>query len=172
VIGFFLQFLPVSAFVSYALGNGEPTPKRWLGAFALGSSLALARWLFMRWKKMPLNPLVFGADLYLVYGLVACLSGQPMLTDLLAYLQAAGLLAAMLVAGIIATLASPRGFVFADGEPRAEVVKASLILLVIAAVATVVSYQFRGDTTYSGVLPVMSLAVSQRLLRRRLRPRA
>lgn len=164
----FLQFLPLSAFASYAYADVAPTPRRWLEAFAIGSALALTRLVFMRRRNIDVNPLILGTDLYLVFGLVACLSGHLRLTGALASLQATGFFVAILVIGVASTIWSTRGFVSAKSSDRTTVIKASVVLLIITLGATVVSYYFRGNTSYSGVLPIITVALSQRLLRWRL----
>ncbi len=165
VASFFVQFLPLSLFASYAYARGEPTPERWYQAFILGASLSFLRLLFMAWRKMAVNPIIIGTDLYLYLGLVTCMTRAQVLIDLLAHLQATGFLAAILLVGIAATALSPRGYVFAEGIGRAAVVKGSLVLLAVTVGATAMSYAFRGDTTYSGVIPAVMIALSQRGIR-------
>ncbi len=165
--GFFLQFLPVSVFLSYAYRAGEPTPRRWLEAFALGSGLSLGRIIVSLWRKRPINPLAIGTDLYLFFGLLACLTQSEWMISLVSSSQAAGLLVALLITGAISTFASSRGYIFAEAGNRTAVVKMSIVLLAVTSAATALSFKFRGDTLYSGVIPVVAVAICQRLLRRR-----
>ena len=166
---FFIQFVPLSVFAAYANLTGSPSPQRWLEAFAIGTALVVVRFGIMRWRRIQINPLILGTDLYLLFGLIACLSGHPWLTDPLASARETGVLIAIFCIGLISTVYSQRGFVLAEGRPRREVVRASLMLLLIAAVGIIASYVFRGHTLYSAVLPIVALAISQRGLRYRLR---
>ena len=168
IVGFFVQFLPLSLFASYAFADANQTPRRWLEAYALGSGLAVIRIGFSFWRRTPVNPLVLGTDLYLFFGLVTCLTQESWLIAVLSTSQAMGFLVTVFVAGAIATKVSVRGFVFAESSNHEAVVRASLILLVITGAAIGISFIFRGDTFCSGVLPVLSIAVSQRALRKRV----
>jgi hypothetical protein len=166
--GLFVQFLPLSLFASYAFAQGNPTPSRWLEAFALGSGLSTLRLGFSYWRRTLVNPVVLGTDLYLYFGLVTCLTQHPWLVTVLSASQAMGFLVAVFIAGVVATKISVRGFVFAESSNHKAVLRASLALLAITSVAIGIAFIFRGDTFYSGVLPILSIALSQRVLRRQI----
>lgn len=163
------QFFPLSLFATYAFWYGAPTDDRWVGAFKLGAVAALVQLLVVLAQRRPANRLILGANLYLLAAGAAAFTQQWWVLRYFGVLRESGIFLFMLGVGLVATFASPAGFVGVATAPAAEIRKASLLMLVATTGAVALAVTFRGDRTWAAAMPVLALAVLQRTLASRLR---
>jgi len=168
----FIQFFPLSVFAGYAFRYGIPTNARWIAAFELAAAAALLQLVILLPQRRPTNRLILGANLYLLAGGAAALARQWWLLETYGALKESGIFLFMLGVGVVTTFATPSGFVAAEGASRPEIRRASLWLLGATAAAVVVALAFQGNRTWAAVVPVIALAVLQRMLRSRVQSHA
>ena len=159
-----VQFLPLSLFAAYAFWHGAPDETRWQHAFQWASVAALVQLAIVLPQRRPASRLVLAANLYLLMGGAAFFAHQWWLLQLYDTLRESAIFIIMLVVGVVTTVGSRAGFVAAGAAPRPRVVRASLWLLAATAVALAVSVLYRGDRYAAAVLPLLALAVFQRVL--------
>jgi len=163
-----LPFFPLSVFALYAFRHGATTNERWIGAFELAAAAALFQLAVLLPRRRPINRLILGVNVYLLAGGAAALGSQWWLLETYGRLRESGIFLAILAVGLVATEATPSGFVGAAGVPRPAARRASLALLAATAAAVGVAVAFRGDRTWAALVPMVGLAVLQRVLRWRL----
>lgn len=159
-----VQFLPLSLFATYAFWNGAPDELRWQQAFEIASLAAIAQLAIVLPQPRPVNRLVLAANLYLMLGGLAFLTRQWWYLQIYDALQESAIFVAMLCVGIGATLFTRSGYAALMHTPRHAVIRASLWLLLATVVALGASAIFRGDRNLAAVLPIICLAVLQRVL--------
>lgn len=166
----FLGFLPFTVFLAVAFRSGQGVEPDWVMAFQLGGLTAFVQYclLFIFPGQYPPNRIIMGGNLYLMLGGVLMLIGAEKPLLLFRHLQENGLFLCLLAVGIITTLASPAGFVGAQehAEPL-KVRRASLIMLGLTALATLLSFTFKGNLNLSATAPLIALVVLNRILRRK-----
>lgn len=165
-----VQFLPLSIFATYAYWNGTPDGTRWSAAFQLGAVMALSQLALLVAIKpgRPLNRLILGANLYLLLGGAAVTAGWWDVLSAYAEAMEAGILAAIIATGLISTVFTKSGFVGVEGVERRFARIGSAVLLVAAAGALLMSIVFKGDRMLAAVLPILGLAITQKVLAIRL----
>lgn len=163
-----VQFFPLSFFAMYAFWHGAPTDDRWMEAFQWGALAALVQLLIVLPQRQPTNRLILAANLYLLVGGGAVLTHQWWLLQTYEVLREAGIFIAILIVGVVTTFASSAGFIATLG-PQSEVRRASLWLLMAVILTLGMSLVFAGDTTWAAVVPIICLAIFQRVLQVRVR---
>lgn len=167
-----VQFFPLSLFATYAFQRGAPTNERWVTAFELAALAAVIQLLILLPQRRPMNRLILGANVYLLIGGAAALTRQWWVLDVYGVLRESAIFLAMLGVGVVATFATPAGFVAVAGAPPEDVRRASLWLLGVTLAAFVAAVVFRGHRAWAAVVPVITLAVLQRVLASRVRSKA
>jgi hypothetical protein len=162
-----VQLVPVVSLAFPFIVAGKVDLARAGSGFLVGALLAIAVTGAVLWRRHLPNPILVGTGLWLWLGLAAFYLPIPALKAWLVDTQAFGLFVAALLAGIIATLVSPWGFVACrSGDPRWNR-KTSLGLLGLAAIIVAWSWWFRHDIRLGGGLPFIVLNVARRLIARR-----
>ena len=159
-----MQFLPLSLFATYAFWNGPPDDQRWQEAFRISSLAAVAQLALVLPQPRPINRLVLSANIYVMLGGLAFLLQQWWYLRLYDLLRESALFIIMLCIGIGATLFTCAGFAAVTQAPRRVVVRASVWLLIATTAALGISVVFRGERSMAAVLPIICLAVLQRVL--------
>jgi hypothetical protein len=137
-------------------------------AFTIGAVAAAIQLLIVLPRGRPANRPILGANLYLLVGGLAATARQWWLLGVYARLSETGIFLSILTVGALATLLTPAGFVGVRGADVGAVRRYSAWLLSATLVAAAVSIAFRGSRTWSAVVPLIGLALLQRLLVRRL----
>ncbi|WP_228064379.1 hypothetical protein [Novilysobacter avium] len=156
--------MPLSLFAAYAFWNGAPDEQRWREAFQIASIAAVAQLALVLPQPRPANRLVLAANVYLMLGGLAFLLHQWWYLRLYDSLRESAIFIIMLCVGIAATLFTSPGFAAITHAPRHVVMRASISLLVATALALGISFAFRGDRILAAVVPIICLAVLQRVL--------
>lgn len=164
-----IQFLPLSAFATYAFWDGVPTNERWIHAFEFGALAGVVQLIIISLQPSPVNRLILGANLYLIVGGVAAFLQQWWLFKLYGSLQESAIFIFILGVGLVSTFATAGGFLSVKTEARAKVINYSYILLAITVAALVCSFVFQGNRTWSVVVPIIVLAVLQRFFSYKLK---
>lgn len=164
-----LQFLPLSAFATYAYWNGPPDGhERWLGAFMIGAAAAGLQLAVALPRPEPTNRLVLGTNLYLLVGGAAAFTRQWRVLHLYGVLRESAIFVVMLLVGAATTLWSPAGYVGATHRDRRRVRVYSVYLLAVTAGGLATSLAFQGHGRWVVVVPLIALALANRYLVRRL----
>lgn len=162
-----LQFFPLSLFAAYAFWNGAPDEQRWREAFVIGSLAAIAQLAVALPRTRPINRLVLAGNIYVMLGGLAFLTHQWWYLRIYDSLRETAIFVAMLIVGIVATIATRAGFAAMPDAPRGDAVRASLWLLAATVAGLGVSIAFRGNRTLAAVIPILLLAFLQQSLVRR-----
>ena len=88
----------------------------------------------------------------------------PPLAGLLEETRATGLFSAALAVGVVATAASPTGYVGGRSSDPARVRRASLALLALTGAAVIWAWAFRHNLRLGGGLPFILLNLARRVL--------
>lgn len=166
-IWFLFQFFPMTAFVAVAK-NGGFTGQAWEQAFLVGGVLAVIETLFLLWRRMTLDRLLLGANLYLLIGALSAKLGFHSIMRMYSDLQAAAIFIMIFLIGVGSTVFTVRGFVGVETKTPLDSKRASLALLAFTVICGLISFRYRGDTTLSGTLPVITLIIVKKVLDKRL----
>ncbi|HSC66227.1 MAG TPA: hypothetical protein VLC79_00940, partial [Cellvibrio sp.] len=104
-----------------------------------------------------------------IVGGVAAFLQQWWLFKLYGSLQESAIFIFILVVGLVATFATAAGFLSVNTAAKQQVKKYSYLLLAAAVIALACSLLFSGHTTWSVVIPIITLAILQRLFSYKLR---
>lgn len=159
-----VQFFPLSFFATYAFWHGAPTNDRWVDAFQLASLAGLIQLAIVLPQSRPANRLVLAGNLYLILGGLATITHQWWFLHIYDVLRESAIFIFMAVVGIVATFATPSGFIGVSSASLGSVRAASYWLLGATVLALPISFAFSGNRTYAAVLPIIALAVLQRYL--------
>lgn len=167
-----LQFLPLSIFVCVAFPHGEPYAEDWLNAFLAGGVMAVLQLVLVSILLRLYSPsrLVLGVNAYLIFGGALVLANQESLLLILDDLKESGVFLSILMICIIAFPGFGDGLLgLKNGLSRAQAKRHSLWLLALAFVAAAVSFYFRGNLIFSAVIPLVTLAIADRLMKNHAR---
>ena len=163
-----IEFIPISAFV-YVVRLTDENGVNWKLAFILGACLAVIEKAFLMAKKLPLDRISIGADVFLTVGGIAYIFKIPLILYIYGLLYQATVFAALLAVGIFTTFLSERGFVGVKHHERSRVIHYSMYLLGAGVVAFLISFVFRGNVFLAWILPFTGLVVINWILTKKLR---
>lgn len=168
---FFLQFFPLTIFLKVAFQNGPPQAADWLHAFIWGGSGAIVQLALTPFLSPghPWNRIILGINFYLIIGSMATITNQIILLETLNNLKESGIFLCVLIIGIITAIASKYGFVGVTEISSQKYIKYySLLLLLMTCMALAASFWFRGNLLFSAAIPLISLSIVSRILKRQL----
>ena len=165
VIEYLLGFLALALFAYLAFGRGQTSDEQFVSAFKISGAVALIELVVLLARAVPANRLIIGANLWLIAGGIAAFIEQWWFLRIYQHFGEASLFFAMLCVGIVATVASPAGFIGKQGQ-KDKVLRASVMLAGAVAVALLAAIYFRGNVKFAAVLPVIALSWVGRMLRR------
>jgi hypothetical protein len=165
VIEYLLGFLALALFAYLAFGRGQTSDEQFVSAFKISGAVALVELVVLLARAVPANRLIIGANLWLIAGGVAAFIEQWWFLRIYQHFGEASLFFAMLCVGIVATVASPAGFIGKQGQ-KDKVLRASVMLAAAVAVALLAAIYFRGNVKFAAVLPAIALSWLGRMLRR------
>jgi hypothetical protein len=117
--------------------------------------------VWLLYVSAPINRLFIGINLYLVSGSAGLLFELNWLNQLYAQLQAAGMLAWIILVGVVTILFSDKGFIDVEYRTRKKVVIISLSLLLGAVMAFLMSFTF---SSVSGSVSGSAVSAASRFL--------
>ncbi len=153
-----LEIIPLPVFLVYSRLIDDPTvSENWLGPYLSSTILALLSTGILLWRKAPLNHCFIGINLYFLVGTAGILTGQVALNKLLGLLEASAMLACIVFMGIVSSAFSASGFVGVKTTDKRRQQQFSWLLVLVAIIATGISYLFRGNTLLSEFIPFITL---------------
>ncbi len=165
-----VQFIPVITLASSFIVSGGVDLSRAATLFVVSGVGAFLITVALVIKKVQLNPILLGTNIWLCAGALAFGLPVPPLAALLAKLQAFGLF--VCVAGISLPLFfSPTGFIGMRHPDVAVVRKLSFLLLAATVVVLIWTFFLMDDIRLGGGLPFILLNVTRRMMMRRNRPK-
>ena len=157
--GKFLAVLPITFFIVYLRLGGGPEGIYFPPALTLASVLALVVVSVLSLRKVPINRLVAGVNLWLALGGASMIFGWDNILWYFIELREIGFFMVMFVVGVVSTFAFKSGYVGIPHPDRKKVMRYSLHLLLVTAVCMVISHIFKGNILLGGTLPFIALSV-------------
>ncbi len=147
------EIVPFSIFILYIRCFDMNTAQDWNLPFLISGIAAFAAIILHIAQKLIFNRLFLGVNLYLISGAVAIVTHQWWLNKIYGELQAAGILAWVVIVGFACLLFSPQGFIGVYSTDKQTLKKLSLLLLFTSICTFGLSFAFRGDRFLSEVIP-------------------
>ena len=160
-----LEAVPLTIFIYFVRNIDTQIPMNWRVPFIVCGMTALLITLVFIYKKIVLNRIFLGINIYLYSGAIAFITHQWWLNETYGHFQASGMIVWIIIIGVISTLLSPHGFVGADSSDRKRVRKLSIYLIMVSLCAFALSYAFRGNRLLSEIIPFVGLFTGQTILR-------
>ncbi len=165
----FVQFLPVIGFASSFLVTGDVDLERAGPLFIISALGAVAITAVLLRRRVLLNPILFGSNLWLCLGAVAFGVPIPPLAGLLGQLQATALYVCIFSCGLVFSTGRPTGYIgMRHADPRV-IRKLSAAMMGLTAIALVWSHLHVDNIRLGGGLPFIILNVTRRVMIRRAR---
>lgn len=168
-----VELLPLMAFLAYAREiDTRAAGMHWQGPFLVGGGLAVIALATLVWKKVVVNRITLGINLHLMTGAAAFLLQLWWLLRLYGSLKAAGMLAWVVIVGVVTLIGSPHGFIGVPHGERKAICLHSCALFLVAVGAFVTAWVFQEHARLSTVIPFAALYGAHALLRARVSARA
>jgi hypothetical protein len=164
-----IQFIPVITLASSFIVTGGVDLSRAATLFVISGICAFVITAALTIKKVQLNPVLLGTNIWLCVGALAFGVPVPALASVLAKAQAAGLFACVLGVFVPLMIFSPAGFIGMPHPNPKTVRKLSLLLFAAAVVVFVWSIIMLDDIRLGGGLPFILLNVTRRMMMHRHR---
>jgi hypothetical protein len=132
--------------------------------FIYTAAIALVITAFLIWRKHNLNPILLGANIWLITGGVAFAIPIPSLAALISELQVSGVFIFTIIVGRYLTSASNRGYIGISHSDPALVRKLSYLLLTLNSVVLAWSLIFRFNFRIGGGMPFFFLNVGRKIM--------
>ncbi|HEX6276778.1 MAG TPA: hypothetical protein VFZ53_27230 [Polyangiaceae bacterium] len=162
-----VQLVPVITLALPFIVKGEVELARAASGFLVGAvSFVLVSGLVLH-RRAVLNPILVGTGVWLVLGALAFNVPVDVLASSFVTTQGFSLFIVIGVVGLVATFASPEGFIGARSDDAAWVRRSSFVLLVLAVAAAAWAFRFRSDIRLGGGVPFIVLNVVRRVVIRR-----
>ncbi len=155
--------MPLAGFLIYMAVMDPRAQVEWRAPYYAATALALVGTLVLWRAGATLNRIYLGIALYFVSGTIALITRWPWLNAEYGRLEGTAMLFWVLAVGLVATLASARGYVGVEAPPR-DVRNASWLLLAITTAATAVSLAFLGNRVLSSFAPFIAVFVALALI--------
>ncbi len=163
-----LETVPLIVFLISVSFIDKSIPMNWEGPFVLSGFVALAVILVFLYRKLLLNRIFLGINLYLFSGGLAFITHQWWLNQIYDSLQASGVLIWVIGIGVISTLISSKGFIGVESPDKKTIKKYSFFLLAASAIAFALSFGFQGNRILSESIPFVGLFLVHSSLKARL----
>ena len=157
-----VQLVPVITLACSFLVSGEVDLSRAGSLFLLSAALTVPITALLAACGHVLNPISVGANLWLWLGALAFWAPLPRLVDWIAQSRAVGLFALTLGVGLVATFATPEGYIGQRHPDQRWIWRASALLLSLTALALAWSWALRDDLRLGGGLPFVALNLARR----------
>lgn len=157
-----VQLIPVIVLACSFLVSGEVDLSRAGPLFLLSAALTVPVTALLAARGHVLNPILLGANLWLWLGTLAFWAPLPRLADWLIQSRAVGLFALALGVGLVATFATPEGYIGHRHPDQRWIGRASALLLALTALALAWSWALRDDLRLGGGLPFIALNLARR----------
>jgi hypothetical protein len=159
-----VEAMPLAVFLVYMAVMDPRAQVEWRAPYYAATALALVATVALWRAGATLNRIYLGITLYFVSGTIALLTRWPWLNEEYGRLEGTAMLFWVLAVGLVATLASPRGYAGVSAPPR-DVRKASWLLLAVTVAATAASLAFLGNRVLSSFAPFIAVFTAQALIK-------
>lgn len=136
----------------------------WLLPYLLASTAGLGAMVYVYRRGRILNRLFIGITFYFCSGLVGLITGWDWLNQGYGELGAVAMLGWILLAGFIASLVSPYGFLGVKSPGYFSIMHGSLLLLLAGLLATAAAASFMDNALFGQWLPFIFLFSMRSLL--------
>ena len=160
-----IEAIPLPIFLIYAALIDQSYSQNWQGPYTTSSIVALLTTTILMFNKVPLNRLIIGINVYLITGSLGLYTDQVWLNQLYGKMEASGMLAWIIIVGVVSILLNPAGFIGIKSQDRKKVIIFSLYLLLVAQIAFLFSFYFQGNKIYSEYIPFIALFAVQGILK-------
>ncbi len=162
------EMVPFSIFILYIRYIDMDTAQDWNLPFFISGIAAFAAIILLIVNKTIFNRLFLGLNLYLISGALAIITHQFWLNKIYGELQAAGVLAWVVIVGFVYLLFSSQGFIGVYSTDKQSIKKLSLCLLFTSICAFSLSLTFRGDRVLSEIIPFTLIFFMQYILKNKI----
>lgn len=159
------EAIPLSIFVIYIRFIDTAILENWKSPFIVSGLAALIVIISFFYRKIILNRILLGVNLYLISGGLAFSTHQRWLSEIYNQLQASGMILWIIATAIATIFLSPKGFIGIDSSDTNSIKKYSNYLLLSCVIAFAVSFGLRGNRLFSGIVPFTCLFLLQRLFK-------
>ncbi|MBC8027440.1 MAG: hypothetical protein H7Y89_15725 [Steroidobacteraceae bacterium] len=159
-----VEAMPLAVFLIYMAVMDPRAQAEWRTPYYAATALALVGTVALWRAGATLNRIYLGIALYFVSGTIALITRWPWLNEEYGRLEGTAMLFWVLSVGVVATLASPRGYVGVEAPPR-DARNASWLLLGVTAAATAASLAFLGNRVLSSFAPFIAVFTAQALIK-------
>lgn len=156
-----VQFVPVLTLAMGFVLSGEIDLSVAASRFLVAALLSLPIVGALAWRKVNQNPILLGADLWLLLGAVSFNAPVPAIKDAMTATGGGGLFVGALLVGLGYTLARPEGYLGAE-TPRTKALSAVLLVLTVAAAGWAMSRP--DDIRLGAALPFIGLNIVRRVM--------
>lgn len=162
-----VQFVPIITLASSFIVRGEANLEHAAILFEISAVAAIVITAALTARKVLLNPILLGTNLWLCIGAVGF--GVPItpLAEQIGTGRGFGLYLCVLAVEIVLTASASSGGIGLRHPNKALVRRLSLMLLGLTAIAAIWSFLFMESIRLGGALPFIILNVSRRMLIRR-----
>jgi hypothetical protein len=159
-----IQLVPIVTLALPFIVSGGVELSRAEGGLLLAAGLTIPVTALVLYKRGILNPILLGTALWLWVSALSFLAPLPALRDRVLEAQGFGLFLGVFLVGCVALVVSPAGFIGCRHPDRRFVLRASLGLLALAALALGWSWALRANIRLGGGLPFIVLNVVRRVV--------
>jgi hypothetical protein len=159
-----VEAMPLAVFLIYMTVMDPRAQVEWRTPYYAATALALVGTVALWRAGATLNRIYLGIALYFVSGTIALITRWPWLNEEYGRLEGTAMLFWVLGVGVVAMLASPRGYAGVEAPPR-EARHASWLLLGVTAAATAASLAFLGNRVLSSFAPFIAVFTAQALIK-------
>jgi hypothetical protein len=163
------QFVPVITLASSFIVAGGVDLSRAGTLFVVSAASAVVITAVLIKRKVLLNPILVGTNLWLCLGALAFGIPIAAMADIMAEHQAVDLFACTFALGIVFTAVKTTGFIGMRHPDSRVIKKLSIVMLALTAAAVIWSVAFMDNIRLGGALPFIVLNVTRRVLMRRKR---
>jgi hypothetical protein len=162
-----VQLVPVIILALPFIVRGEVELARAAPGFFAGAAVFVLVSGLVLYRKAVLNPILVGTGVWLALGALAFNVPLESLASSYVATQGFSLFVVIAVAGVVATFASPQGFIGVRTEDARWIRRTSFFLLALAVAAAAWAFGFRSDIRVGGGIPFIALNVARRVVIRR-----
>ena len=162
------ETIPLMIFLGYIRIIDTQIPGNWELPFIVSGLAAVIVIILYLYKKILLDRIFLGFNLYFISGGLAFITHQYWLNRIYGQLHASGLLLWVVVTGIFTIFFSSSGFIGVESSDTNSIKKYSYYLLFFSIIAFSLSFFCRGNRVFSELVPFISLYVLQSALKDKL----
>ncbi|MCK5310665.1 MAG: hypothetical protein KAJ62_01055 [Desulfobacteraceae bacterium] len=162
------EALPFLIFVYYIRYIDIQTVQDWNLPFFISGVAAFIAIILFFVHKIIFNRILLGINLYLISGAIAIITHQWWLNKIYGELHASGVLAWVVIVGLVCLLFSPHGFIGVNSADKHSIKKFSLLLFFVSICAFSISFVLRENRVFSELIPFTLIFFTQYILKNKV----